>query len=178
MDFLDAFSHLYKRVCPTVRPSVRPSVCRLVRVEFLGNGLNLYISIGNMKLCHLQDNSETSTRADRQNASVVRTLFDLFMNDMILVRKLTKVQCLFNEIRQIDWKKMAQRGSHEDIHLSKQPITNNASHICLPEISYLHSPKSISSISWKHYKFGLLEEAQVCFMTNDCCSCSIPSPSN
>ena len=46
--FLDAFSHLYKRVCPSVRPSVgrsvRRSVRRLVRhtrVEFLGNGLNL-----------------------------------------------------------------------------------------------------------------------------------------
>ena len=31
-----------------------------------------------MKLCHLKDNSKTGTRADRQNASVVRTLFDLF----------------------------------------------------------------------------------------------------
>ena len=29
--FLDAFSHLYKRVCPSVRPSVGPSVCRSVR---------------------------------------------------------------------------------------------------------------------------------------------------
>ena len=41
--FLDAFSHLYKRVCPSVRPSVRPSVCRSVRhtrVEFPRNGPN------------------------------------------------------------------------------------------------------------------------------------------
>ena len=29
--FLDAFSHLYKRVCPSVGPSVRPSVRRSVR---------------------------------------------------------------------------------------------------------------------------------------------------
>jgi len=29
--FLDAFSHLYKRVCPSVRPSVRPSVGPSVR---------------------------------------------------------------------------------------------------------------------------------------------------
>ena len=29
--FLDAFSHLYKRVCPSVRRSVRPSVRRSVR---------------------------------------------------------------------------------------------------------------------------------------------------
>ena len=43
--FLDAFSHLYKRVCPSVRrsvrrsvrPSVRPSVGH-TRVEFLRNG--------------------------------------------------------------------------------------------------------------------------------------------
>ena len=40
--------------------------------------------IGNMKLCHLKHNSETSTRADRQNASVVRTLFDLFIDSFIL----------------------------------------------------------------------------------------------
>ena len=29
--FLDAFSHLYKRVCPSVGPSVRPLVGRSVR---------------------------------------------------------------------------------------------------------------------------------------------------
>ena len=29
--FLGAFSHLYKRVCPSVRRSVRPSVRRFVR---------------------------------------------------------------------------------------------------------------------------------------------------
>ena len=41
--FLDAFTHLYKRVCLSVGPSVRPSV-RHTRVEFLRNeisGLNL-----------------------------------------------------------------------------------------------------------------------------------------
>ena len=31
--FLDAFSHLYKRVCPSVRPSVHPSVCLSVTHE-------------------------------------------------------------------------------------------------------------------------------------------------
>ena len=31
LKFLDAPSHLYKRVCPSVRPSVRPSVCPSVR---------------------------------------------------------------------------------------------------------------------------------------------------
>ena len=31
IDFLDAFSHLYKRVCPSVRRSVGPSVGPLVR---------------------------------------------------------------------------------------------------------------------------------------------------
>ena len=42
--FLDAFSHLYKRVCLSVSSSFRRSVCRLVchtRVEFLRVGLNL-----------------------------------------------------------------------------------------------------------------------------------------
>ena len=42
--FLDAFSHLYKRVCLSVRRSVGPSVrcssVRHTRVEFLRNGLN------------------------------------------------------------------------------------------------------------------------------------------
>ena len=33
---IDAFSHLYKKVCPSVCPSVRNT-----RVEFLRNGLNL-----------------------------------------------------------------------------------------------------------------------------------------
>ena len=37
--FLDAFSHLDKRVCLSVHPSVRPSV-RQTRVEFLRNGPN------------------------------------------------------------------------------------------------------------------------------------------
>ena len=31
IEFLDAFSHLYKRVCPSVRPSVRRSVGPSVR---------------------------------------------------------------------------------------------------------------------------------------------------
>ena len=42
--FLDAFSHLYKWVCPSVRRSVRPLVSpsvRHTRVEFLRNWLNL-----------------------------------------------------------------------------------------------------------------------------------------
>ena len=38
-----------------------------------------------MKLCHFKDDSETSTRAVRQNASVVRTLFDLFLNIRVLL---------------------------------------------------------------------------------------------
>ena len=45
---LDAFSHLYKKVCPSVGPSVHPSVGLSVRrsvghtrVEFLRNGPNL-----------------------------------------------------------------------------------------------------------------------------------------
>ena len=84
--FLDAFSHLYKRVCPSVGPSVRPSVGPSVRpshtswisekwAEFEQN------SIRNKKVCHLKGDSKTSTRAIRQNASVVRTPFDLFVRN-------------------------------------------------------------------------------------------------
>ena len=78
--FLDAFSHLCKRVCPSVgvsvRRSVRPSVGRSVghkRVEFLRNGLNLNEIASRTCLCHSKYNSETITRADRQNASDVLT---------------------------------------------------------------------------------------------------------
>ena len=35
--FLDASSHLYKRVCPSVGPSVRPSVSRYVCHAFVKN---------------------------------------------------------------------------------------------------------------------------------------------
>ena len=56
---LDAFSHLYKRVCLSVRRSVRPSV-RYTRVEFLRNGLNLSKIVSGT--CHLEDNSETRTQ--------------------------------------------------------------------------------------------------------------------
>ena len=74
-------------VRPSVRPSIGPSVHRSVRplvrrshsswiseklAEFEQN------SIRNKKVCHLKDDSKTSTRAVSQNASVVRTLFDLF----------------------------------------------------------------------------------------------------
>jgi len=77
---LDAFSHLYKRVSPSVGRSVRRSVGRSVThklnfekwAEFEQN------SMRNKKVCHLEDDSKTSTRAVSQNASVVRTLFDLF----------------------------------------------------------------------------------------------------
>ena len=53
--FLDAFSHLYKRVCLSIRPSVRPLV-RHTQVEFPRNGRNL-----NTKLRHFKDNLETCT---------------------------------------------------------------------------------------------------------------------
>ena len=75
--FLDAFSHLYKRVWPSVRPSVRPLHTSWIFEKFAKFEQN---SIRNKKVCHLEDDSKTSTRAGSQNASVVRTLFDLFIN--------------------------------------------------------------------------------------------------
>ena len=42
--FLDASSHLYKRVCPSVRQSVRPSVRRSVRNAFVKSDKNEYFS--------------------------------------------------------------------------------------------------------------------------------------
>ena len=85
--FLDAFSHLYKRVCPSVGPSVRRSVGRSVRpsvrrshtswlsVKWTENEQN---STWNKIVCHLREDWKTSTWAVCENASVVRTLFDLF----------------------------------------------------------------------------------------------------
>ena len=55
INFLDAFWHLYKRVCPSVRPS-STSWNSEERAEFERN------STGNMELCHLKEDSETNTR--------------------------------------------------------------------------------------------------------------------
>ena len=67
--FLDAISHLYKRVCLSVRPSVRDT-----RVEFLRNEISGLIkkkkeSIKNIQLIY---DSETSSWADGENATVVK----------------------------------------------------------------------------------------------------------
>ena len=75
--FLDAFSHLYKRVYLSVCPSVRPLHTSWIFEKFAEIEQN---SIRNKKICHLKDDSKTNTRAVFQNASVVRTLFDLFYN--------------------------------------------------------------------------------------------------
>ena len=67
-------------VRPSVGPSVGPSHTSWIsekRAEFEQN------SIRNKKVCHLENESKTSTRAVSQNASVVRTLFDLFISIMI-----------------------------------------------------------------------------------------------
>ena len=82
--FLDALSHLYKRVCPFVGRSVRLSVRLSVthKLNFWKSNDLTKIeqnSTKNMKLFHLKDNSETSTQADRQNASDVWTPSDLFL---------------------------------------------------------------------------------------------------
>ena len=66
-EFLDAFSHLYKRVCLSVGPSVTHEL------NFWEMGEIEQKSTRNKKVCHLKDDSKTSTRAVRQ-----RTLFDLF----------------------------------------------------------------------------------------------------
>ena len=77
VSFLDAFSHLYKRVCPSVGPSVRRSVGH-TRVEFPGKGLNLNKIVQEHETMPVDRQFRDRTRAVRENASVVRTLFDLF----------------------------------------------------------------------------------------------------
>ena len=62
-------------VCLSVRRSVRPSHMSWISEKWADFEQN---SVRNIRLCHLKDNSETSTLADRQNASVVWTLFNLF----------------------------------------------------------------------------------------------------
>ena len=62
----------------SVRPSVRPLHTSWISAKWAEFEQN---SIRKIKLCHLKDNSETSTLADRQNASDVWTLSDLFRND-------------------------------------------------------------------------------------------------
>ena len=71
----NTFSHLYKRMRPSVRPS---SWSWIWKKAFLGWFWPK--NIRNIKLCHQKDDSETSTRSNRQNASVVwKTLSDLFL---------------------------------------------------------------------------------------------------
>ena len=87
-NFLDAISHFFKRVFPSVRPSVRRSVRLSVGRSHMSWISNKWAefeqhSIRNMRICHKKDDSKTSTRAVRQNASVVQTLFDL-LADMLL----------------------------------------------------------------------------------------------
>ena len=58
--FLDAPSHLYKRVCPSVRPSVRPSVgpSRVIFRRVLGASCAVYPAL------FLNDNGQTDIRTD------------------------------------------------------------------------------------------------------------------
>ena len=89
--FLDAFSHLYKRMCLSVRPSVRRSVGPSVRwsvghtrVEFLRNGRNRTKKNQEQESMpfrrRFKDKYAGSTP---ENASVVRTLFDLFSKTVV-----------------------------------------------------------------------------------------------
>ena len=71
-------------VCRSIRPSVGRSIPRSHNswisekwAEFEQN------SIRNEIVCHLKDNSKTSTRAVCENASVVRTLFDLLLVNLV-----------------------------------------------------------------------------------------------
>ena len=81
--FLDAFSHLYKRVCPSVRPSVRWSVGPSVTHElnFWEMGEIEQNSIRNKKVCHLKDDSKTSTRAVRQRTHLLSELYSTCLLD-------------------------------------------------------------------------------------------------
>ena len=77
--FLDAFSHLYKRVCRSVGPSVRRS-----HTSWISKKSDILTkmeqdSIKNTKLYHLTDSLEISMLADRQNASDVWTPLDLLL---------------------------------------------------------------------------------------------------
>ena len=54
-----------------------------------------------MKLCHLKDDSKTSTRAVRQNASVVRTLFDLLIVDELTENEKQRLHDTFSVFMKI-----------------------------------------------------------------------------
>ena len=79
--FLDAFSHLYKRVCPSLCRSVGRSVGQSVRRSHMSwiFDISTKVEQNNMKHNHLRDNLKTGTWADRQNASYVWTPSDLFL---------------------------------------------------------------------------------------------------
>ena len=64
--FIDAFSHLYKRVCPSIRPSVCPSI---------GPSHTSWFS---EKWAEIRRFKDKYAGSSPENASVVRILFDLF----------------------------------------------------------------------------------------------------
>ena len=70
--FLDAFSHLGKRVSSSVRqsfgPSVRPSIdSSVTRVEFQKSGFSVLVLTKELKENETADNERMSTRVDRQD---------------------------------------------------------------------------------------------------------------
>ena len=70
----------------SVRPSVQPSVTDELNFWYEKSNISTKMeqnSTKNMKLYHLRDNSETSTWADRQNASDVWTPSDLFLYSLL-----------------------------------------------------------------------------------------------
>ena len=66
-------------VGPSVRSFVGPSHTSRIAKKWAKFEQNSITSIRIRKVCDLEDDSKTSTQAVSQNASVVRTLFDLFL---------------------------------------------------------------------------------------------------
>ena len=108
--FLDAFSHLYKRVCPSFRwsvgPSVRPSVRRShsswISEKWAKFEQN---SIRNKKVCHLKDYSKTSTRAVRQRTHLLSELCSTCFSSIHLGATLNSINMVRNDDCQTNVKK-------------------------------------------------------------------------
>ena len=79
VQFLDVFSHLYKRVCPSVCRSVRRSHTNWISEKWSKSNK---IASGTRK-SYLKEYSNKSTREVPENASVNQTLFDLFLDHKI-----------------------------------------------------------------------------------------------
>ena len=92
--FLDAFSHLYKRVCPSVRRSVRPSVrpSHMSWISDISTEMKQN-STKNMILSHLED---IKAKIEQKNINNIKLPFAGPLKDKYAGRSPERILCLYS----------------------------------------------------------------------------------